>query len=177
VPHYKKSPRPLNPLKLRDLAMHYVGRYATSQAKLTAYLQRKVKERGWESDAQAPEVEALTEDFVRLGFVDDAAYAAARARTLTQRGMGLRRVNEDLRAKGISEGHASEAREIAESGHWQAADRFARRKRIGPYAATAAPQDVQQKQLQAFLRAGHGFEIAKKFVRALPGEQLETEDG
>lgn len=163
-------------MKLRDLALHYVGRYATSRAGLGAYLARKIRERGWEDGGPSPEIEALTGDFVRLGYVDDAAFAAARARSLTQRGYGLRRVNEDLRAKGIAEADGAEAREQATSERWQAADRFAKRKRIGPHATEAAPPELQQKQLQAFLRAGHGFDIAKAFVRTAPGEQPEMTD-
>jgi regulatory protein len=176
VPRYAKTPRPLNPLKLRDLALRYVGRYATSQARLMAYLQRKVKERGWDDAENGPQIEALTDDFVRLGFIDDKAFAASRARALTQRGMGLRRVNDELRAKGISESDSVEARELAEAERWQAADRFAKRKRIGPYAVMASPPELQQKQLQAFLRSGHSFEIAKKFVSAEPGEVLEFDE-
>ncbi len=157
--------------------MFYVGRYATSKARLAAYLNRKVRERGWADSDVSPRIEDLVEDFVRLGFVDDAAFAASRARTLTQRGMGMRRVREDLRAKGISEFDAVDAHELAENEKWQAADRFAKRKRIGPYANEPAPPELKQKQLQAFLRAGHGFDIAKAFVRAAPGETLDFDDG
>lgn len=169
-------PKPLNAVKLRDLALHYVGKYATSRAKLATYLNRKIRERGWDDTANAADIETLVADFVRLGYVDDAAYAASRARSLTQRGYGARRVNEDLRAKGISETDAVDAREESESSRWQSAERFARRKRIGPFSAEPAPAELQQKQLQAFLRAGHGFEIAKIFVRALPGEVVEFAD-
>lgn len=161
--------KPLNPAKLLDLGLHYVGRYATSKAKLAAYLTRKVRERGWDNPERRPDIEAMVEDFERLGYVDDAAYAASRARSLTLRGYGLRRVNEDLRAKGIGEQDAFEAREDSEAHSWQSANRFAQRKRIGPYAAEAAPVELKQKQFQAFLRAGHSFEIAKAFVEAEPG--------
>lgn len=170
-----RPPKPLSPTKLRDLALHYVGRYATSRAKLATYLTRKIRERGWE-DAASPDIEALVEDFSRLGYVDDAAFAQSRARSLTQRGYGLRRVSEDLRAKGITEPDSAYAREQAEDERWQSAHRFAKRKRIGPYAPEAASPELQQKQLQAFLRAGHGFEIAKAFVRAAPGEIPEFAD-
>jgi regulatory protein len=161
--------KPLDAQKLRDLALHYVGRYATSRAKLATYLNRKIRERGWMEGAPTADISDMIEDFSRLGYVDDAAFAASRARSLTQRGFGLRRVNEDLRAKGIEEADAAPAREESEAARWDAADRFARRKRIGPYAEAKAAPDLQQKQLQAFLRAGHNFDLAKAFVRAEPG--------
>ena len=168
-----RPPIPLNPAKLRDLALHYVGRYATSRAKLATYLTRKIRERGWKDGAVAPDIEGMIEDFGRLGYVDDAAYAASRARALTSRGFGARRVNEDLRAKGISETDSSEAREDSENARWQSAERFARRKRIGPFATEVATPELQHKQFQAFLRAGHDFDIAKAFVRAAPEETVE----
>ena len=171
-----RPPKPLNPVKLRDLALHYVGRYATSRAKLASYLNRKIHERGWEEGAQSPNIEAMIEDFDRLGYVNDAAYAASRGRALTSRGFGSRRIDEDLRAKGISETDTGEARQESENARWQSAQRFAQRKRIGPFAAEKASPELQHKQFQAFLRAGHSFDIAKAFVRAEPGEVVEFAD-
>ena len=168
-----RLPKPLNPAKLRDLALHYVGRYATSRAKLATYLNRKIRERGWFEGANAPDIEAMIEDFDRLGYVNDVTYAASRARALTSRGFGARRVNEDLRAKGISETDAGEAREESEKARWHSAERFAQRKRIGPFAPEQATPELQHKHFQAFLRAGHSFDIAKAFVRAAPGESVE----
>jgi regulatory protein len=171
-----RPPKPLNPRKLRDLALHYVGRYATSRAKLAAYLTRKIRERGWQDGAANPDIDAMITDFDRLGYVNDAAYAASRARALTSRGFGARRVNEDLRAKGIGDADAGEAQEESENARWQSAERFAQRKRIGPFATEPATPELQHKQFQAFLRAGHSFDIAKAFVRAAPGELVEFTD-
>ncbi len=153
--------------------MHYVGRYATSQSKLTRYLQRKVQERGWDEDSPKCDIASLTEDFVKLGYVDDAAFAESRARSLTTRGYGIGRVSTDLRVQGIAESDAAAALDQSEAEKWAAADHFARRKRIGPYANEAAAADKKQKQLQAFLRAGHGYDIAKKYVHAEPGEHVD----
>ncbi|RDV07177.1 regulatory protein RecX [Sphingorhabdus pulchriflava] len=173
-PKWNKAPKPLNPVKLRDLALHYVGRYATSRKKLSDYLKRKLRERGWDGE-QPADLDALITDFVRLGYIDDAAFAAARARTMAARGLGHRRVNEDLRAKGISEADAGDAQAESAAQKWQSAERFAQRKRIGPYATEPASEEQKRKQFAAFLRAGHDFEIARKFVKALPGEILEAD--
>lgn len=169
-----KVRKPLNPLKLRDLALHYVGRYATSRKKLSDYLGRKLHERGWDSE-EAVNIDALIDDFARLGYIDDAAFAAARARTMAARGLGARRVHEDLRAKGIAESDAEDAHNETDAQKWQSADRFAQRKRIGPYATEAATDELKRKQFAAFLRAGHDFDIARKYVTALPGTILEAD--
>src|SRR3546814_2912886 len=47
---------------------------------------------------------------------------------------------------------------------------------IGPYASQAADRDMQQKQIAAFLRAGHDFELARRFVGAGPGETVGEEE-
>lgn len=172
APKPHKPAKPLNSLKLRDLALHYVGRYATSRRKVSDYLHRKLRERGWAGENPA-DIDGLIADFVRLGYIDDAAYAAARARSLAARGLGARRVREDLRAKGIAEADAQEAQDESAAQKWQSAARFARRKRIGPFASAPVPEDLKRKQLAAFLRAGHDFEIARKFVTAAPGEEPE----
>ncbi|MGL5838689.1 MAG: RecX family transcriptional regulator, partial [Sphingorhabdus sp.] len=112
------------------MALHYVGRYATSRKKLSDYLNRKIRERGWEDEKPA-DTDALIGDFLGLGYIDDAAFAAARARTLSARGYGGRRISEDLRAKGIAEDDAGDAKAESEAQKWQSADRFAQRKRIG----------------------------------------------
>jgi regulatory protein len=155
----KKPPPPLNDERLRGLALHYVGKYATTQAKLAAYLTRKVRERGWEQ-------------FAELGYINDAQFAESRSRSFVRRGYGERRLSEDLRASGIGEGDAAVAKEHMTESTFIAAENFARRKRIGPFAGEAAPPEKRQKQLQAFLRAGHDFAVAKRFVNAEPGEHI-----
>jgi len=42
-----RKARPLKPESLSEMALAYVSRFATSQAKLTRYLNRKLAERGW----------------------------------------------------------------------------------------------------------------------------------
>ena len=59
---------------MHELALYYVGRFATTRAKLATYLNRKLRERGWEGDAPA-EVEKLVERLAASGLVDDALYA------------------------------------------------------------------------------------------------------
>jgi regulatory protein len=54
-----KGRRALPPLShddLQTMALRYVGRYATTRAKLRAYLARKIRELGWD-DPRAPDLE------------------------------------------------------------------------------------------------------------------------
>ncbi|MEQ9663355.1 MAG: RecX family transcriptional regulator [Parasphingopyxis sp.] len=171
-----RKPRPpLDEESLRELGLTYVGRYATTRAKLSRYLHRKVYERGWDGEGEPP-VEALAERFSELGYVDDAAFAESRARSLGNRGYGPRRVKEALRGAGIEEEDGSEAIIAAESKAWGAAEIFARKRRIGPYARETLDLDRKRKAMAAMLRAGHEIAIVRRFVDAEPGEVPEPPD-
>ncbi len=149
--------------------MSYVGRFATSRAKLSRYLERKLAERGW-SDENQPDISALVERFAELGYVDDAAYARMKGASMERRGLGARRIGASLRADGVGESERMETEAQARQGAWAAADIFARRKRIGPYAHELPDMKVREKQLAAFLRAGHSMDMARRWVDAAPGE-------
>lgn len=168
----KKTAPPLDNRRLRDLALHYAGRYATTKSKLSNYLARKIRERGWAEGETHADLNALADEFAELGYVNDAAYAEARARSFTRRGYGARRLEQDLYAAGIDDADATDAREESAANAFASADAFARRKRIGPYATETANPDKQRKQLAAFMRAGHGFDLARKFVNASPGDEI-----
>ena len=172
---HKKAAPPLDNRRLRDLALHYAGRYATTKSKLTRYLQRKIHERGWKEGESAADLERLAQDFADLGYINDAAYAEARARSFARRGYGARRLDQDIYAAGISDGDAADARAESANTTFTSAQTFARRKRIGPYATEPAPPEKRQKQLAAFMRAGHGYDMAKRFVFAEPGDEVEEE--
>src|SRR5688500_2515206 len=98
----RKPPRPLDPARLEELALSYVARFATSAGKLEAYLNRKLRERGWEGDGD-PDASALIARFVAAGYVDDEAWARSKAGSLLRRGYGARRVSQALGAAGIAE--------------------------------------------------------------------------
>jgi regulatory protein len=165
-----KARPPLDPEGLERLGLFYAGRYATTRAKLADYLRRKLRERGW-SGAGAPPVEALVERFAGLGYVDDAAFAQAKTGSLLRRGYGERRVAQALRAAGIGEEDSAPAREEAERSAEAAALRFARRRRIGPFAEGGAPDwEARNKAAAAMLRAGHRLDLVRRILDASPGD-------
>lgn len=171
---HKRSP--LNKDTLRDLALAYVGRFATSRAKLSRYLRRKLMERGWTGEQdEGSAVDALVARFAELGYVDDESYARMKAASMERRGLGARRIGAALRADGISDAGRAGVRDQIAGGAWEAAHLFARRKRIGPYAPEVADPKQREKHLAAFLRAGHDMNLARRWVEALPGEVPEEE--
>jgi len=172
---HKKPRPPLDAEALERLALHYVGRYATTRAKLAFYLQRKIRERGW-SEPAPPPVERLIERFVEAGYIDDAAFATARAASLQRRGYGERRVDQALKAAGIGDENAAEAREQASGSAWAAALRFAERKRIGPYAAETPDRPARERAFASMVRAGHRSDHVRRLLNARPGEIPELDN-
>jgi regulatory protein len=170
----RKAPPPLNRARLEELALRYVGRFATTRAKLRDYLARKVRERGWE-EGSAPDLEQLAERFAERGYVDDAAFALSKSRSLTGRGYGKRRVIEKLRMAGVGEDDSAAARELAESEAVAAALRFAERRRLGPYAASAPDPREREKVIAAMVRAGHDFALSRAIARLAPGTAVDPE--
>ena len=159
-----RKPRPpLDEAALRELALTYVGRFATSRAKLASYLTRKIRERGWALETTPP-IEAVVERIAELGYVDDSAFALSKARSLTQRGYGARRIGQALRHAGISDDDGEEARDHAEAMAAEAALKFARKRSIGPFAASDADRAQQEKWLAAMIRAGHDLTLARRII-------------
>lgn len=160
----RKKPKPLNKTRLYDLATHYVARFATSSSKVEQYLARKLRERGWEDEAE-PDIAGIVQRFVELGYIDDAHYAQVKADSLLRRGYGNRRITESLRHAGIDE-QTTEAVKGDEGSVRVAVLHLARKKRLGPFGAQPLDQAVRQKQIHKIVRAGHDFQAAIAIIDA-----------
>ena len=174
-PRPPRVPQPLDPARLDELALAYVARFATSAGKLTQYLGRKLRERGWDA-AQRPDIAALLERFVAAGYIDDAGFARGRASGLHRRGYGDRRIEQTLRGAGIAEDvRASVQGDEAESR--RAALVLARRRKFGPFGSGPLDPAKRQKQVAAMLRAGHPLDSARVLIDAASeAEALEWVD-
>ena len=166
---------PLDQASLRELALAYVGRFATTRAKLRSYLRRKVRERGWCGEAE-PDLDALAEGFARQGYIDDSGYALTKSRALTSRGYGKRRLKEALMAAGIEDEDRQAALDYAQGEAIRAALRFAERRRIGPYAADRLDPKERSKAIAAMVRGGHSFDLARAIAGMDPGAPVDAEE-
>ena len=178
----KRVKPPLGEAQLRDLALHYAARFATTGARLEGYLVRKIRERGLVEDTDgrtiAIDIPALVARLVELGYVDDDAYARMRARDLGARGYGARRVEETLRHAGVEEG-LRQAHAPGEAASRRAAALLAKKRRLGPYGAPdkggdpLATRKAREKAVAAMLRAGHQYEHARFILAASLPEDVE----
>ncbi len=169
----RRPPQPLDPAALERLALRYVERYATTRARLSAYLERKLRERGWAGEGPA-DTAALAERMAQLGYVDDRGFAESRAAAMARRGLGVRRVRQALYFAGVDESDAAAVIPAAEAEATASALAFARRRRIGPYGREAADRDLRERQVAAMVRAGHSLALARTIARMAPGDDPET---
>ena len=166
----RRPPPPLDPATLDAIAVRYLERFQTSRARLVRLLGQKLRQRGWQEGLPPPDVEAVADRMVALGYVNDAAFAEARARGLTRRGMGAGRVRTTLSAYGIDADTSAAALE----GHdaLQAALDFARRKRLGPFGPPLTDPRVRNRQMGAMARAGHPQALARAILNARTEDEL-----
>jgi regulatory protein len=88
---------------------------------------------------------------------------------MARRGLGARRVAGALRQAGIDEEDTSAIAPAIEDRAFDAAITFARRRRIGPFAAEAPDRAGREKQIAAMLRAGHAATLARAIATLEPG--------
>lgn len=159
---------------MQRLALRYVERFATTRGRLVDYLRRKLRERGWAGEGQ-PDPETLAERFAELGYIDDRAFAEARAASMARRGLGARRVRDAFRRDGIGQEDAEAVAPTIDARAAESALAYARRKRLGPYAAVAPDRDALARQLAAMARAGHAYPLARRILETAPGDEPDLD--
>lgn len=168
----ERAKRPVTGAALKEMALAYVARFATSGAKLEAYLARKLRERGLAEGETEPDIRAIAARLVELGYVDDEAYARSRAGGLLRRGYGSKRVEQSLRADGIGE-DLRESLAPGEAAARLAGFTLARKRGFGPFGVRDADRAVRERQIAAMIRAGHSFDVARWLVEAQSVAQAE----
>ena len=171
----RRAPSPLSEAALQELALRYVGKYATTRAKLRSYLARKLRERGWDG-GRKPDLEALANRFAELGYIDDAAFALGQSRSLSARGYGKRRVADRLRQAGVADDDSAEAFRTADGEAIASALRYAERRRLGPFATLAGDRIQREKWIASMVRAGHNFSLAREISRMDPGQVIDPDE-
>ena len=169
--HGKRKPPPLDAAGIDRLALRYVERFATTRGRLAQYLARKIYERGWDGPIVDPA--SVAERLAALGYIDDRAFADAKARSMGRRGLGARRIVGALRSYGVG---AEETEQIAPDLAKHAAEAalaLARRRHIGPFAIEPADRAGRERQLGIMLRAGHDLTLARRIVQMRPGDEID----
>ena len=167
--------------RLMNKAVHYLGRYTASQQRLREVLARFAERKldAHDADEVAVARERVIGDCVRLGYVDDAAFALSQARGKRRAGRSGIAIRRALGQHALDDEMIDDALEEADEGvsdgELAAALRHASRRRLGPYARTpiTEPGD-RQRQLASFARAGFSLAMAHQVMNLDSAEDADA---
>jgi regulatory protein len=164
------SPKPPGPAPdqraLHEAALRHLARFAATEDGLRRVLERRVHRWARAAGAAGDELQpslaaarAVARAMVEAGAVNDAEFAAARARRLARGGRSRRAVSAHLPAKGVGVGEIAAA--LTGADDLAAALVYLQRRRIGPFRAAAVPEG-RQRDLAALARAGFERDVAER---------------
>jgi regulatory protein len=160
--------------RLTRSALHYLERYASSEANLRRVLERRVLKACHALELDPAEFAAMIDTVVetcrRNALVDDRSYAETKVASLRRRGGSRRKIEAQLNAKGVDRGTIEAVLEDSERSDDDAALIFARRRRLGPFRKTGRTER-RDKDLAAMCRAGFSYEIARRVIDAEPEDE------
>jgi regulatory protein len=158
---------------LREAAVSYLARYATTRAALTRLLERRIDRWARAAATTDPDgasmaaamaraaVAGVVAALVEAGAVDDATFAATRARGLTRAGRSRRAVAAHLAMRGVGAEDAARAVPADADAELAAAVATARQRRIGPFRRAPVDADSARREFGILARAGFGHDTAK----------------
>ncbi|MCP4039536.1 MAG: RecX family transcriptional regulator [bacterium] len=151
-------------------ATRHLERYPSSSENLRRVLARRIDRIERECDDRVPEATSWIEDAItrmtELGYLDDHRYARQVAEQMRGRGASALRIRHRLSEKGVpwEIGHAVLA---GDDDEFEAAVRYARRRRLGPFRIDAeARADRRERDLAALGRSGFSYDVASRVIDA-----------
>lgn len=156
---------------LYNRAVHYLERYAASEAGVRAVLQRGLKRAERRGIAIPPEagewIDATLRKLIEAKLLDDALFAETKVRSLRRSGASAQKVRQKLAVKGVSARLVDEALSSEDvEDDFAAAVIFARKKRLGPYTSRGERSLLRDKQIASLARVGFSLSIARRIVDA-----------
>lgn len=182
----RKVPRKVSAQSLENAALYYLARFSAPSAHLRRVLlrrvERSVRVHGGDTAEGRRLVDALIERFRRSGLVDDAAYAAGKARSLRRRGTSRVVIGRALRAKGLTAaetdaaltGLTEESGRSTDEIELMAAARLAQRKRLGPFRPKTTRGELRERDMAALARAGFSYDVARRVIEADSAGTMEA---
>lgn len=181
-----RTPHRPTEASLHEAALAHLARFAATRAGLLRVLGNRIARWARTADLAEDEraaavaearaaAEAVVARLAAAGAVDDAAFAATRARRLARAGRSAQAIAAHLAAKGAG----AVARDAIGSAlpdpdaQLAAALIAARKRRIGPFGPPDPPEEVRQKALAALARAGFARAVAEAAL-AMDAEEAEA---
>jgi regulatory protein len=170
---------PPDPESLHAAAVSYLARYSATRATLARALNRQIDR--WLRAASAPAAAAraaaakravpeIVAKLVGAGAVNDAAFAASRAKKLSRTGHSRRASAAHLAARGVPAEVVRTALPEDDAGELAAAVTYLRRRRLGPFRLAEPGPETRMRELGSLARAGFPSELARRALALTPDE-------
>lgn len=161
--------RAVRPGTLGVLVGRHLERHGTTRAHLRRLLagriERSVAAWGGDREALLAELDAALDRAAAAGVLDDAAWAASRARAWSRRGVAPAVALGRLAARGVAATVAEAAvGGAAEDPEWTAILAYAKRRRLGRFGDPATRADRRERDLARLGRAGFSWALARRVV-------------
>ncbi|KAA0972280.1 regulatory protein RecX [Aureimonas fodinaquatilis] len=163
---------PASPGWLMRVAIAHLARYPASAAHLETVLARRIVMKGFAREGSAELIRQTIERLKELQFLNDDAFAEARLATLRRRGASTAMAKARLADKGIDRETVERAMAGDETDERQAAENYARRRRLGPHRVKDRAER-RERDIAAMARAGFPIQISKAVIDADPDEERD----
>jgi len=180
-PRPKRPPKDVTPRLLREQALRYLDRFATTTLKLRRHLfsknARAIEFHDLDADTVFALIDVEIEKLVRAGLLDDQQYADDKARAMSRYGKSKRQIEGKLFSLGLTEGHSDHAMtELVETEGYTdriGAAKYIRKRRFGPFKDPDTQSDRLQKELLTLVRNGYTYDLAEKLLTMETAEEIE----
>ena len=190
TPRKRQTRRPKNvdAALIERIATHYLNRFDATRERLKTVLVRRCAKltRELEPEARPDEadvlrwIEELLDRSERSSMICDTRFAGNLARSLRERGMGRRAIEQKLRLKGVPKalipGALEQVDGESEDPELEAARRWVRRRRLGLFRPAEQRQERRQRDFAALARAGFSYGVAAQALTT-PEEDFQEEVG
>lgn len=176
----RRNPRKISERYLENSGAYYLERYGSSTDNFRRVMRRKIH-RSAEFHEQNPEdfypmLEKVIEKFQDMKILNDALYSFHKVRSLRNRGTSARMIQSRLMQKGLSsdqieqalQQYNNEADAAPKDSERQAAEKYARKRRLGPFREPYDPERME-KDMASMARAGFSYDIIKDILDYNPG--------
>lgn len=181
MPH-KKTIKIPTPERLKNIALHYLSRYAASEASLRRVLHNRMRRAvvahpAWAADpARQAELSAAIEQIIaahkKSGAVNDTAIAEMKVASLRRSGKSGRFIRQKLQQQGLAKnivGHALQEHDDeqgdGEAAEVKAALMLCKKRRLGGFRPKERAKEGDAKRdFAALARAGFSSNVIRKIL-------------
>lgn len=180
----KKRQRPAlkipTPASMAHVALHYLSRYAASEASLRRVLQNRIRRVAREnsdfvSDLETQShirnaIETIIEAHKKTGALNDMAFAETKVNSLRRSGRSKRAIQQKLIQKGVSKETVAAAfaerddEDEMNTGELKAARYLAKRRHLGCFRQGETDKARYIKDVAILARAGFSLDTARKVL-------------